>query len=105
MADLMADFHGAIEVAGAPVLEECVPELRTDFPIASERIDVGDRNATLKVTGDVLKILGRLAINVARQIEVEVVILDLGEGDHARVFRNIDLLVERVHDSVDVHRA
>ena len=37
-----------------------------------------------------------------RSVEVELVLLDLREGDHARVLRDIDPLVKNVHDLVDV---
>ncbi len=56
----------------------------------------------LQVARDVLQVLGRLAVDVARQVEVELVLLDLREGDHARVFRDFELPVEDVHDLVDV---
>ena len=51
---------------------------------------------------DVLQVLGRLAVDVARQVEVELVLLDLLEADHARVFRDFEPLVEDIDDLVDV---
>ena len=57
------------------------------------------------MTRDVLPVLGRLAVDVARQIEVELVLLDLREGHHACIFRDIEPLVENIHDLVDVHAA
>src|SRR5258708_10311814 len=98
-------LHGEIEIAGATFLEQGVPELRTDGPIALERIYIGNGDAALEVAGDVLHVLWRLAVDVAWQIEVELVLLDLSEGDHARVFRDVEPLVEDVHDLVDVHAA
>ena len=95
-------LHGEIEVAGAVLLEQGVPELRADGPVALERIDIGDGDAALQVARDVLQVLGRLAVDVARQVEVELVLLDLLEADHARVFRDFEPLVEDVHDLVDV---
>ena len=35
---------------------------------------------------DVLDVLGRLAVDVAREVEVELVLLDLLDGDHAGYF-------------------
>ena len=52
--------------------------------------------------GDVLDVFGFLAIDVARQVEVELVALDLLEGDHARVRLLLQALVEDVHDLVNI---
>ena len=70
-----------------------------------ERIDIGDGDAALQMTGDVLHVLLCLAVDVARQVEVELVVLDLGEGHHACVLRDVESLVENVHDLVDIHIA
>ena len=51
---------------------------------------------------DVLEVLGLGAVDVARQIEVEVVLLDLGEGNQARVPRNVAPFVEGIDDLVNV---
>ena len=72
--------HGEIEVAGAVVLEQGLPELRADVPVALERIDIGGGDAALQVALDVLEVLGLLAVDVARQVEVELVLLDLLDG-------------------------
>ena len=98
-------LHREAEIARAELLEQGVPELRADVPVAVERIDVGLRDAAPQVALDVLQILGRLAVDVARQVEVVLVLFDLLMGDHARVFRDVELLVEDVHDAVNVHLA
>ena len=72
-------LHGEIEVAGAVVLEQRLPELRADVPVALERIDIGGGDAALQVALDVLDVLGLLAVDVAREVEVELVLLDLLE--------------------------
>jgi hypothetical protein len=54
---------------------------------------------------DVLQVIDRLAVDVPRKVEVELVSLDLREGDHARVFRYGESPVEDVYDLVDVHVA
>ena len=53
---------------------------------------------------DVLQVLRLAAVDVARQIEVEVVLRvgDLVERHHAGVARHVDLLGEGVDDAVDV---
>src|SRR5439155_19772756 len=94
-------LHSEVEVAGATFLKQCVTELRTDGPVALECIDIGLRDPALQVTRDVLEVLGYLAVDVARQIEIEVVLLNLLEGDHPRVLRDFELLVEDVHDLVN----
>ena len=47
---------------------------------------------------------GSLAVDVAREVEVEVVLRvgDLGQRHHAGVARDVDLLGEDVDDLVDV---
>ena len=98
-------LHGKIDVAGAPVLEQGVPELRADVPLPLECLDIGYGNATLQMARNVLEVFGCLVVDVARKIEVELVRLDFLEADHARVFRDVETLVEDIHDSVDVLRA
>ena len=71
--------HGEIEVAGAVGLEQRLPELRADGPVALQGIDSAAGDAALQVAVDVLQVLGLLAVDVARQVEVEVVLLDLLE--------------------------
>ena len=56
----------------------------------------------MQVPGDVLQVFGLLAVDVARQVQVVFVALDLLEGHHARVFLDFRALVEDVHDLVDV---
>src|SRR5258706_11602054 len=53
---------------------------------------------------DVLHILRRLTINVARQIEIEVVFLDFVDADPARVPGHIELAGEYIDDAVNVLR-
>ena len=54
---------------------------------------------------DVLNVLGLLAVDVARDVEVELVLLDLSERDHAGVLWKLQPPVEDIHDLVDVHGA
>ena len=54
---------------------------------------------------DVLNVFGLLAVNVAREIEVEIVFLDLVDTDRAGILRHIQPLVEDIDYLVDVHRA
>jgi hypothetical protein len=51
---------------------------------------------------DVLQVFRFGAVDVARQVEVEGIGLDLGQGHHARVLGDLHLPVEGVHDLVDV---
>ena len=84
------------------VLNRTCRSLRADVPVALQGIDIGDGDAALQVALDVLEVLGLLAVDVARQVEVEIVLLDLLEADHARVFREFEPLVEDIDDLVDV---
>jgi hypothetical protein len=51
---------------------------------------------------DVLQVLRLGAVDVARDVQVVVVGLDLGQGHHARSTGHLELAVEGVHDLVDV---
>ena len=79
-----------------------MPEVRADGPVVRERIDSGSGDAALQVAGDVLQVLGRLAVEVARQVEVEVVLLALRDADQARVLRDVTPRIEDIHERVDV---
>src|SRR5437667_12281317 len=51
---------------------------------------------------NVLEVLWVGAVNVARQVQIEIVRFDLGKRDHARVIRGISLLVECIDNFMDV---
>ena len=64
-------------------------EARANIPILFQRLDIRGGDAALQVTGDILHVFGLLTVDVARQVQVELVALDLLERNHARIF--IDL--------------
>ena len=65
-------------------------------------IDIGGGDAATQVSRNVLHVLRRLAVDVAWQVEVELISLDLCEAHHAGVFGNFELPGEDVHNLVDV---
>ena len=75
-----------------------------NLPIGSEGIKIPLRNATAQVPVDVLQVFGLAAVDVARQVEVVVVLRvgDLGHRHHAGVARGVELPIEDVDDPVDV---
>ena len=66
-------------------MEEGGFEAGENGPVWFEGSDVAVGDAAVQVAGDVLKVFWLLAVNVARQVEVELVVLDLGEADQAGV--------------------
>jgi hypothetical protein len=75
-----------------------------NLPVASEVINIALRNAAAQVAVDVLDVLRLGAVDVAREVEI-VVVLRVGDFLNrydAGVARHISLLAERVHDLVDV---
>src|ERR1022692_431503 len=54
---------------------------------------------------DVLDVFGLAAIDVAWDVEIEVVLFDLLDADHAGVFGDFETAVEDIDDFVDVHGA
>ena len=54
---------------------------------------------------DVLNIFGLLTVDIARDVQVEFVLLDFLDADHSRVFWYLQPLVEYIDDLVNVHVA
>src|SRR5690348_12472111 len=75
--------------------EECRLKARENLPVAVEIGDIVVRDAPSQMGVDVLEVFRLRAVNVARQVQVEIVlgITDLGKGDHARELWNFDLIV------------
>ena len=97
------DFE--LGVAGPPGRgEERGADGREDLPVAVEGVDVAVGDAAAQVGVDVLQVLRLGAVDVAREVQVEVVlrVADLGQRHHAGVARDFDLAGEGVDDPVDV---
>ena len=94
-----------LAVAGAVgLLEQRGAHGGDDLPVAVERVNVAVRDAAAQVGVNVLQVLRLGAVNVAREVEVEVVlrVADLRHRHHARVARDFGQPREGVHDLVDV---
>ena len=92
-------------VAGAARgLEQHGAHAGEHLPVRAERVEIALRDAAAQVAVDVLQVLGLGAVDVARQVEVEVVLRvgDLVERHHAGVARDVGLPGEGVDDPVDV---
>src|SRR4029450_3288838 len=83
-------------------MEERGFESGENGPVFFECSDVAVGNASAQASRDVLYVLRLLAVNVARQVEVELLFLDLRKADQARVFGNVELPGEDIDDLVDV---
>ena len=97
------DFQ--LAVAGTVgLLEQRGADGGDDLPVGFERVNVAVRDAAVEMGVDVLNVLRFGAVDVAREVEVEVVlrVTDLGERDHAGVAGDFELAGEGVHDPVDV---
>ena len=92
-------------VAGAlRLFEQCGAHGWEDLPIVFERVNVTIRDAAAQVGVNVLQVLRFGAVNVTREVKVEVVLLvaDFGQRHHARVAGDVGQTREGVHDFVDV---
>ena len=101
----LRDGELELAVAGAVgLLEQRGAHAGDDLPVAVERINVAVRDAAAQVAVDVLQVLRLGAVDVAREVEVVVVlrVADLRDRHQARVARDFDLPGEGVHDLVDV---
>ena len=97
----LARRHFELAVAGPPRrLEERGAHGGEDLPVAVEVVDVAVRDAAAQVGVDVLQVLRLGAVDVAREVEVEVVlrVADLGQRHHAGVARDFELAGEGVDD-------
>ncbi len=96
-------------VAGvARRFKEAAAHARQYLPIGRQRaggvVQVAFGDAAAHVADDVLQVLGLAAVDVARQVEVEVVLRvgDLGQRHQAGVAWHVHLAGEGVDDAVDV---
>src|SRR5659263_5512 len=90
-------FHGKIHITRAFLFEQGLPELRADIPVALKCIYISRGNASMQVAFDILKVLSLLAVDIAREVEVELVFLDFLQADHPRVFWDIYLPCENIY--------
>src|ERR1039458_1029354 len=97
--------HGEINVAWAISLEQYLPELRAGVPVALKVVNISHWDAASQVAVNVLEVFGLLAVDIARQVEVELVLLDLLDGDHARILGDFEAFIEDIDDLVDVLRS
>ncbi|MNJ37218.1 hypothetical protein D3C77_320280 [compost metagenome] len=75
----LADRHCEVKVARALRLEQSAAQIRHYFPVALQGLDITLGDAAVQVGLDVLKILLFAGVDIARDIQVEVVGLDLGQ--------------------------
>ena len=94
--------HGKVQIAGAFLFKQGLPKLRTDIPVTLECINISTGNAAMQMAFDILQVLSLLAVDVAWEVEVELVLLDFLQADHPRVFRDLSLPGENVHYLVDI---
>lgn len=89
-------------VAGTGRLEEGGAEFGADVPVVVKGIDVAVGDAAEEVAADVLDVLGLLGVDVAGQVEIEVVFLDLIQRDEAGVAGVLLGIGEDIDDLVQV---
>lgn len=89
-------------IARAAWMEESCFQIGAHVPIGFQRVDVGLGDAAAQMSLDVLPVLGLLAVDIAREVEVVVVLLDLGERHGARITRNIERLGKSIDNLVDI---
>ena len=96
--------HRKVEVAGAVFFEQCLAQAGAYLPVALQGIDVSGGDAAAQVAVDILDVFGLLAVDVARDVEVEVVLVfDFVQRHHAGVLWIVlQALVEGIDDFVDV---
>ena len=101
----LGDGKLQLAVAGAVGLfEQGGADAGDDLPVAGEVINIALGDAAAQVAVNVLHVLRLGAVDVARQVEVVVVLRvgDFLDGHEARVTGDLGLPGEGVHDPVDV---
>ena len=73
-------LHREIDVAGTIYFEQSLPQSRAYIPVLFERIHISHGDAASQVAINVLQIFGFGAVDIARQVEVEFVLLDFFQG-------------------------
>ena len=99
----MAGFlHGEIEIPWAAVLEQRLSQLRADGPVSLAAHRHRRRGCRLAGGPRCPACPRALAVDVARQIEVELVLLDLLDATPCASISELEPLVEDIDDLVDV---
>ena len=76
-----------VEESLAVLLEQRLLKLGAHSPVAIEGLDVRFGDTALQVASDVLQVFGLLAVDVARQVQVEIVLFDFLKWYQPRVAR------------------
>lgn len=93
--------HLQPQIAGAQLGKQGLAQLRAPRPNRLAR-HIGNGDAAVQVACHVLPVFGHAGVDIARQVEVEVVALNLVQADHARVLGHFGLLGEYIDDAVNV---
>ena len=93
---------GQIQIAGAVFFEQGFFKTRADIPVTIKGIDIRSGNTALEMAGNVLKVFRRLAVNVSREVEIELIFFDLIKGNHASELGDINLFIKDIDDFVNV---
>ena len=91
-----------IDVAGPVALEQGFAQARADGPIPLQRIHVALWDTAAQMALDVLEVLFLLTVDVAGQVEIEVVLFDFLDRNHAGELWNLKPPVEDIDDLMDV---
>ena len=85
-------------------VKQCSAQAGEDLPITVEGIQIAFRNAAAQMGGDVLEILRLAAVDVARQVEIIVIlrVADLGHGYQPRIPGDFHLAGKSVDDAVNI---
>ena len=82
--------------------EECAAETGHHFPEFRESVDITVRNTPLEMRLNVLKVFGIRAIDIARDIQIEIVTRNFRIRHETGVSGDLGLAGIRVNDLVDV---
>ena len=99
---LARDGGGEVEVAVVPGLEEEDPDPGVIVEVAPQGIDLDDGNAAVEVSPDVVRLRGRAVIDVAPDVEIEVLPPQFFVGDGSAVLLYLQAVPVDVGGLLDV---
>lgn len=83
-------------------MEQFLPKVGVHFPLIVQAIHIALGDAAQQVSRQVLNIFLFLGVDVAGDVEVELIFLDFGVWRQAGISGNLQLLSEYIDDLVDV---
>ena len=92
-------IHAELAIARTlPGCEEFGFQGREDLPVVVECLDIAIGDTTQQMRSDIVQIFRLGTVDIARNIQIVRILLNLGHTDHTRILRQIELAIEHIHN-------